>query len=948
MKFSLPRIVPFALFLTLSTAALAQCTYTLEMLDSFGDGWNGGSVTINNGGNVNTYTLNAFTDNGSDSTLTFPVVAGAPFVVSHMQGSFPGEVSYNIYDNSGTLIFSVTAPVNGVLFNSIAVCVACAPPLNFAVENIWDNRARLRWQANTAGTATPLNWRVIYGLQGFSPDAGDGDTLVVDLPRVTILGLQKKTGYDAYVEQFCDTVAGYSSRIGPLSFETYWTNDVGIAGVVAPLSDCGLGMDSLKVILRNYGAAPQSLITFRYAVNGAVAPVVPPADGFYTGVLGKDSSVVIAFETLSDFSNSGEYKIEVFTQLNTDEALENDTFTYYLNNSLQPDYSQQFEVWDGGWTVSGQNPSWEFGTPNKPGIPTAASGQNAWVTSLEGLYNVNEFSYLESPCFDFSEETENPTFECSLYRNMQENFDGGWLEMSTDEGQNWVKVGGQGEGVNWYNTNLSFLGLDDAWSGFSDGWVTVRHSLPNSAGESNVRLRFVMATSPFFQSTGGLGIDDVEIFQSLQKDLSAISISTLGDESDCGLENDLISFTFANFGSQTQTGIQVAYSLNGAAPVTQLVTGALAADLMQSITFTVPIDSRDKIVEIKAWTILVGDQNLQNDTFSYTINHLPKDLPLQENFESYVSPPTDWTYEQPFGFSVTNGHNNISKVLAFNLYSGQPTFTATMPRAGTVQSGDSLNFQYRITNFASDGMTPTILQLGSKVEVRISSDCGANYQTVYTITSFNHSPTLVLRTIKLPLEDFVGEDINIRFVGTWGTSDFWVDLDNINILSCAASMDLSAQVTAATPGLSDGAATIQVGLGNPPYTYIWSHGATGQTQQDLASGVYSVTVLDAFGCSDELTFNLGTSGTETLENLAQMRLFPNPTSGLSTLEVVLSSPQEVQIEIITSLGQRIWSVSASAASEMTRQIDLSQFPDGWYLVRLSAAGKTVTRKLIKQ
>lgn len=948
MKFSLPRIVSFALFLTLSTAALAQCTYTLQMMDSFGDGWNGGSVTISNGGNINIYTLNNFTDDGTDSTVSFQVIDGAPLVVSTLQGSFPGEVSYNIYDNAGTLIFSVSSPANGVLFNGIAECVACAPPLNFAVDNIWDNRARLRWQANIAGTAAPLNWRVIYGLQGFLPDAGDGDTLVVGLPRVTILGLQKKTWYDAYVEQFCDTAAGYSNRIGPLSFETYWTNDVGISGVVAPLSDCGLGMDSLKVILRNYGAAPQSLITFRYAVNGTLAPVVPPADGFYTGVLGKDSSVVIAFETLSDFSNSGEYKIEVFTQLMTDEALDNDTFTYYLNSSLQPDYVQPFEVWDGGWTVSGQNPSWEFGTPNKLGIPAAASGQNAWVTSLTGLYNINELSYLESPCFDFSEETEDPAFRCSLYRNMQEGFDGGWLEMSTDEGQNWTKVGGQGEGVNWYNTNLSFLGFGDAWSGNSNGWITVRHSLPNSAGESNVRLRFVMATTPFFQSTGGLGIDDVEIFQSFQKDLSAITISTLGEQSECGLENDQITFTFANFGSQPQTGIQVAYSVNGAAPVTQLVLGTLPTDLMQSITFTVPIDSRDKSLEIKCWTIISGDQNLQNDTFTYLINHLPRTLPLQENFESYVAPPTDWAYTPFFGFSVTNGHNNLSNVLAFNLYGGNPSFTAAMPRAGTVQSGDSLNFQYRITSFASNGMAPAILQLGTKVEIRVSSNCGGSYQTIYTVTNFNHSPTSMLRTIKLPLENFVGDDIIIQFVGTWGSGDLWIDLDNINILSCASSMDLSAQVTPATPGFSDGAATVQVGLGNPPYTFNWSNGGTGQTQQNLESGMYGVTVLDAFGCSDELSFNLGTSSTETLESLAQMRLYPNPTSGLSTLEVNLSSPQDVQIEIITPLGQRIWSVSASASAQLTRQIDLSQFPDGWYLVRLSAAGETVTRKLIKR
>lgn len=947
MNFSLLRALSFAFLSLIAVAARAQCLYTLEMLDSFGDGWNGGNVTLTVNGTPVTYTLDAINDDGIDSTLTFNVIDGAPLLVSYISGGFASEVSFRIYDNTGSLFLSTNAPATGTIFNGVGECISCGEVSALELENVWDNRARLRWKPNNGGTSAPISWRVIYGPQGFSLNDGAGDTLDVALPRANLLGLQKKTWYDAYVQQYCDATGGYSDFVGPISFQTYWTHDLGITAVVSPQSDCGLGSDSVKVILKNFGAAPQSLFSFRYSVNGTPAMVFPPSDGFYTGILGKDSSVVVAFETLSDFSNSGEYRLDVFTELATDEDVQNDTFTYFFTNSLKPTYFEQFETWSGGWTPGGQNSSWEFGTPNKPAIPEAASGLNAWVTSLTGSYNFSENSYLESPCFDFSDLDEDPAFQFALNHSMQVDFDGAWLEMTLDGGQNWEKIGEEGEGLNWYNSELSFFGLSDAWSGNSGGWVTARHSLPNSAGESEVRLRFVMMSAPFFVG-GGLGIDDVQILETSAKDLSALNVTTLGESVECGLENDQIVFTFVNVGNQTQSSVPVAYSINGAAPVLQNVSGSIATDQSLTHTFSVPFDSRDQNVVIKCWTALSGDQTAANDTIVYTINHAAKPVPFQENFESYDAPPTDWTYEPPFGFSVTNGHNNISKVLAFNLYSFNPTFSADMPRLGLIQSGDSLRFTYRITNFASQGQTPTVLQGGSKIDIQVSTDCGETYQTVNTISSFNHSPSIVMKERKISLNDFAGQFIKIRFNGVWGASDFWVDIDNINILSCASDMDLSANVSPATPGLNDGSATVNVGLGNPPYAYAWSNGANTQTVDSLGSGTYSVTVVDAFGCSDEFSFNLFTSGTNDLANAIQLALFPNPSSGLSTLQATFGQKTDVQVEILNATGQRLWVTSANAVENLSQPLDLTQFPSGLYLVRVSAEGKTALRKLIRQ
>ncbi|MBL0343257.1 MAG: T9SS type A sorting domain-containing protein [Bacteroidetes bacterium] len=65
-------------------------------------------------------------------------------------------------------------------------------------------------------------------------------------------------------------------------------------------------------------------------------------------------------------------------------------------------------------------------------------------------------------------------------------------------------------------------------------------------------------------------------------------------------------------------------------------------------------------------------------------------------------------------------------------------------------------------------------------------------------------------------------------------------------------------VTNATcAGCNDGAATVNVSGGSPPYTYLWSNGAVGPAINGLPQGTYTVSVTDMNGCSDVETFMIG-------------------------------------------------------------------------------------------
>jgi gliding motility-associated-like protein len=57
-------------------------------------------------------------------------------------------------------------------------------------------------------------------------------------------------------------------------------------------------------------------------------------------------------------------------------------------------------------------------------------------------------------------------------------------------------------------------------------------------------------------------------------------------------------------------------------------------------------------------------------------------------------------------------------------------------------------------------------------------------------------------------------------------------------------------------GAANGSATANVSGGHPPYTYLWSNGATTATISGLAPGIYSVTITTANGCLSTAAVNI--------------------------------------------------------------------------------------------
>jgi cysteine-rich repeat protein len=281
-------------------------------------------------------------------------------------------------------------------------------------------------------------------------------------------------------------------------------------------------------------------------------------------------------------------------------------------------YFQNFDSGAAGWTASGTASSWELGRPRDTVISRAASGTNAWKTNLNGDYNNNEMSYLTSPRFDLTGVTDDPLLRFSQIFVTEECCDEGWVEVSTDDGMTWRKLGEYGQGVNWYND-----ASDDVWNGASgSAWRTAEHVLNGTAGFANVRIRFVFS-SDGSQVREGFGIDDVFI----ENHLIDMRVRGAGfPASTCRTSTHPVAITVENIGSVPISRFDVSYSIDGRTAVVDTVMRTVAPGFTYTHLFAARADLNTVGNHtIQARVTALSDAFAANDTATsmFSVENVP-------------------------------------------------------------------------------------------------------------------------------------------------------------------------------------------------------------------------------------------------------------------------------------------------------------------------------------
>ena len=330
------------LLAAINLQAQNNCEYQLILNDAGGDGWQGAGITFF----IET-TPQLFTITGSTDTFNIALTEGDSISIRYQTGPNNAENSFQLIDSDGQVVSEEDDPLQGIRFDDFASCPIC-PSIELGSQmNIdsFDTSVVIDW-----GSSDSLGiYQIEYAPCGFLNNPDSVLLAQSSISEATLLGLRQKTCYEYQISLVC--LGGDTSIIsGVNQINTIFTKDVGVSGVFAPAfgDKCDfLTQDTLFLILKNFGAAPQTLIPFDFTLTYNLevigGNVQMPTDGLFTGVIAKDSCIAFPFEELIDVSEPGEYTINVRTGLEGDSDNSNDSFTTTFTHTFLLPFFEGFE-----------------------------------------------------------------------------------------------------------------------------------------------------------------------------------------------------------------------------------------------------------------------------------------------------------------------------------------------------------------------------------------------------------------------------------------------------------------------------------------------------------------------------------------------------------------------------------------------------------------------------
>ena len=141
--------------------------------------------------------------------------------------------------------------------------------------------------------------------------------------------------------------------------------------------------------------------------------------------------------------------------------------------------------------------------------------------------------------------------------------------------------------------------------------------------------------------------------------------------------------------------------------------------------------------------------------------------------------------------------------------------------------------------------------------------------------------------------------------------------------------------------------TVTVTTGTAPYTYEWNTGETTQTIIPDSSGTYYCIVTDTNGCED-----LSNQYTYTTTDISEIfvnnfLVYPNPTRGILNIEFDILDNKKSSLSIVNILGEVVCNENIeNKTSKYSTKIDLSNYSNGIYFVKIKTNHKIISRKII--
>lgn len=189
-------------FLTSTCSVEDQCSFTLNLLDSYGDGWNNAYLELRqNGITIGTYTLQTGGANPVSSSEVISLCHNNNVSLVWHEGSFDNECGITLIGPDGGVLYSVgsvSAITGTTLFTFVTECPTtdpCPSPLGLTASSVSNNSAVITWLPGSANS-----WILRYkeSSEGFWQ---------TEIPAAnntyTLTGLNPSTNYLIQVKALC-------------------------------------------------------------------------------------------------------------------------------------------------------------------------------------------------------------------------------------------------------------------------------------------------------------------------------------------------------------------------------------------------------------------------------------------------------------------------------------------------------------------------------------------------------------------------------------------------------------------------------------------------------------------------------------------------------------------------------------------------------------------------
>jgi len=556
-------------------------------------------------------------------------------------------------------------------------------------------------------------------------------------------------------------------------------DDMAVTSVdLMPASACDLSSVPVTANLLNFGLLSASNFDIQLWVDGALVATETVA-----GPIGSNASLAYNFTATADLSAGGAHTVTAVTALVGDGNAANDTASASLTNNgaISVPYLETFDAGGlpTGWTNDPNDggDDWEFGTNATYGPSndhTTGSGIFAWVDdSSPHAAPIN----LITPCLDLN--ILSPRMEFWIYsQNTNATNPDVTLHVDIEDANGWT---------NDIVPPMTSMGAS---------WNLIGTSLAAYAGQTvRIRFRAIEPTGTTFQHD--MAIDDFRIFSPPAIDLGATALVSPA-AAGCYGSADSVTVTIENYGIDTldfsTLNATIAVNVTGASTqsvMETLSTGMLLPGATMDVTFASTVDlSNQGQHDFEIYTSISGDGDASNDTTFDSRTTVIALAPMlgPVDFTGYTGANLDATFpgwteaEGAMPTGTTSGwvRDDFGNVIGsngdaarFNLFDAgdidwilSPKFMAT--------STTALCYDAALTAFGST--SPASLGSDDRVQVMISTDCGASYAPIFTYDSASVVSNTGQSMVHL-LSAYDGQDVIIGFVADEGSVDDIEDVD---------------------------------------------------------------------------------------------------------------------------------------------------------------------------